>query len=275
MLDHVPALVRVTKNGVTCWTDSALAELGVLVAFSERSGGESHPPFRSLNLAGHVGDDPSAVDENRLLLLDALGISETRSRLVTAQQVHGEEMAVVGEADAGRGAYAASGRSAVAGTDALVTKTQALPLLMCFADCVPVVLVAPGPVVAVIHAGWRGALSRLPGKTVEVVTAEAGCEESDVLAYIGPHIGACCYEVGEEILSQFCNAFGTVARAKSGGLDLEAVVRRSLSDSGVVPWRITSLGVCTAEATERFFSYRAEGGTTGRHGALACVLPSL
>lgn len=74
-------------------------------------------------------------------------------------------------------------------------------------------------------------------------------------------------------MSHFVNAFGTVARADSGGLDLGAVVNASLVDSGVDSCNITALGICTAEATDRYFSYRAEGGRTGRHGALACILP--
>ena len=73
-------------------------------------------------------------------------------------------------------------------------------------------------------------------------------------------------------MSQFCNTFGTVARAVSGGLDLDAVVTASLVDAGVAPCSIARLGTCSAEATDRFFSYRAEDGRTGRHAAFACVL---
>jgi copper oxidase (laccase) domain-containing protein len=147
-----------------------------------------------------------------------------------------------------------------------------VPLALCFADCVPVILVAPGPVVAVVHAGWRGALASLPGQAVARVVVEAGCESSQVRAYIGAHIGHCHYQVSAEIMSQFTNAFGTVARARTGGLDLDAVVTASLTSAGVDSCNIARLGICTAEATDRFFSYRASGGVTGRHAALACIL---
>jgi copper oxidase (laccase) domain-containing protein len=133
-------------------------------------------------------------------------------------------------------------------------------------------LVAPGPSVAVVHAGWRGALASLPGETVGKLAEVAGCSAGEIVGYVGAHIGACHYEVGPEIMSQFVNTFGTVARAESGGLDLDAVVSASLTSAGVDSCNIVRLGICTAEATDRFFSYRAEAGVTGRHAALACIL---
>jgi len=266
-------LVRQEHAGIAVWTAPELRTEGVTIAFSERGGGRSERPYESLNLAAHVGDDPEAVDQNRTLFLDALVLGEFAPRLVTAEQVHGDHVAIVGSRIAGSGAFASSGRPAVAATDALVTRVPGIPLMLLFADCVPVVLVAPGPCVAVAHAGWRGALAGIAGKTASVLAAEAGCATNQVSAYIGAHIGACHYEVGDEILSQFVNAFGTFARADSGGLDLGRVVAMSLNQAGVDPCAIASLGTCTAETTDRFFSYRAEAGLTGRHCALACILP--
>lgn len=278
-------LVRREHDGIAWWTDDDLAADGVLVAFTERTGGVSSPPFSTLNLAAHVGDDPDAVDANRTMLLRAMGIEGFRDRLTMADQVHGDGVALVGDAKAagGSGAFALSDRASIAPpvpqTDALVVREPGTPLLLCFADCVPVVLVATapeslaGPAVAIAHAGWAGALAGIAGLTARRLAAVAGCEVSRVRAYIGAHIQPCHYEVGYEILSQFVNTFGTVARAESGGLDLGAVVSASLTDAGVDPCSIASLGTCTAEATDRFFSYRAEGGLTGRHGALACILP--
>lgn len=279
------ALVRRERQGVSWWTDEELAKAGVLLAFTERLGGVSVGPYASLNLAGHVGDDPRAVDENRERLLDALGLGPLRSRLTTAEQVHGDGIAVIGEGDArpGSGAFADSTRPRctppVPRTDALLVCEPKAPLLLCFADCVPVILVvtkddAPaGPAAGVVHAGWAGALAGLPGLAVSRLAQLSGCDPSRIRAYVGAHIGPCHYRVGAEIMSQFVNTFGTVARAESGGLDLGAAVSASLTDAGVDPCSITSLGTCTAEATDRFFSYRAEGGLTGRHGAFVCILP--
>jgi len=123
-----------------------------------------------------------------------------------------------------------------------------------------------------VHAGWRGALASLPGRAVHAIRG-SGVRSSDTIrAYIGPHIRACHYTVGEPLMSQFVNTFGTFARAESGGLDLDAVVSASLQRAGVIQCNIARLGICTAEATDAFFSYRAEGGLTGRHAAVACIL---
>lgn len=270
--DAAAHLERRCASGLCWWTDPQLEEEGVLVAFSERTGGVSEPPYASLNLAAHVGDAAAAVDDNRSRLLSALGLASTRDRLTCAEQVHGACIAEVTEETVGAGAWADTGPLSVAGTDALFTSRPGVPLLMCFADCVPVAFVAPGPWVAVVHAGWRGALAGLPGMAAVRMASKAGCEPQMVRAYVGPHIGPRDYKVGDEILSQFVNTFGTFARAESGGLDLGAVVATDLARSGVPSCRIDVLGASTAEQTDRFFSYRAEGGLTGRHGLLACIL---
>jgi YfiH family protein len=262
------------RHSPRVWTDDALRlSTGVVIGFSERSGGVSEPPFQSLNLASHVGDDPRAVDDNRRRLLDALDLGEYRERLTMAEQVHGSHIALVEGDGAGSGAFAESGIGPLARTDAVITLDVGVPLALCFADCVPIILVAPGPAIAVVHAGWRGALSSLVGSTADRLAKLAECEVSAVSAYIGPHIRDCHYQVSPEIMSQFVNTFGTFARASSGGLDLEAVVSASLDRAGVAPCNIARLGSCTAETTDRFFSYRAEGGETGRHAAVACIIP--
>ena len=272
-MDHPSPQLRLEEaNGISYWTDNGPAGRGVIVGFSQRNGGVSAHPYAALNLADHVGDEGSCVDENRTRLLDAAGLGRWRGNLVVAEQVHGERVTLVGLADAGSGAFASGGRHPIPATDALVTMERGVPLMLCFADCVPIVLVAPGPAVAVVHAGWRGALASLPGKAARELARVAECGVSDVFAYIGAHIGACHYPVSDDVMSHFCNTFGTVARADSGGLDLDAAVTASLVDAGVAPCSIARLGTCTAEATDRFFSYRSEDGRTGRHSAFACIV---
>jgi len=266
-------LERRESGGIAWWTDAALdARAGVLVAFTERSGGVSGGPYASLNLAAHVGDDAYAVDENRDRLLDAVGLAYARARLITAEQVHGTALRLCGAEDAGAGAFASRGSRPVAATDALLTAEEDIPLALFFADCVPVVLVAEEcRQVAVVHAGWRGALAGLPGAAAALLSAVSGTPPEEMAAYVGSHIGRDHYEVGDEVLSQFLNAFGTVSRAGSGGLDLGAVVTADLTGAGVPIHRICRLDLCTAEHTDSFFSYRAEGGLTGRHAALVAV----
>jgi YfiH family protein len=268
------SLVARSAGEVRCLTDEELRDsCGIVVAFSQRSGGRSRPPFDSLNLAAHVGDDPAAVDENRARFMASLGIPLLRERLTMAEQVHGTTVRAVWGGGVGLGAFAREdGPPPVPATDALVTTEPDAPIMLCYADCVPVVLVAPGLLrgVAVIHAGWRGALAGVVAQGVRRLAIETGAEPAEMLAYIGPHIGPCHYEVDAERLSQFANAFGTIAAAQ-GRLDLGAVVSLSLNGVGVPHSAVCRADVCTAERTDAFYSYRAEG-LTGRHGALACIL---
>jgi YfiH family protein len=269
-----PMLASDERRGVRFLTDPALLEdVGVRIAFTERAGGRSLPPYTGLDLAAHVGDDGAAVDENRSALMDALGLDAMRRRLTTAEQVHGLTVREVSGATVGMGAYAAAGGPPpVPAADALFTTVADAPLLLLFADCVPLVLVAPGPLrgIAVVHAGWKGALGRLPGKAAAALAAACSAKTADILAYVGPHIGPCHYGVDEERLSRFVDSFGTIAAAR-GGLDLGAVVCESLREVGVPEGNLVASTICTAETTGRFFSFRAEG-VTGRHGAIAVIL---
>jgi copper oxidase (laccase) domain-containing protein len=145
---------------------------------------------------------------------------------------------------------------------------------MLFADCVPIVLVSfgrSGTGVAVVHAGWRGALAGIPASAARSLSQTLGSDCSQTLAYIGPCVCPEHYSVGEDVLSQFESRFGTVSRACSGGLDLKAAVSSSLAEAGVPMSAQCCLDECTAENTDRFYSYRAER-LTGRHGALVAIL---
>jgi YfiH family protein len=271
-----PELVRVEHEGVVFWTDEVLATQGIRVAFSERSGGVSSPPFGSLNLAAHVGDDQSLVDENRSRFMSAVGLADLRDRLITADQVHGVTLGTVDTGDAGRGARATESMipgasSPVPATDGLVTTASNLPLMLFFADCVPVVLAVTDPVrgIAIVHAGWRGALERIPEKGVEALLAATGARASQVRAYVGPHIGGCCYKVSTTLVARFNSSFDKIA-AVDDRLDLASAVKSSLRSAGLAEAQIAELGSCTYDSVDRFFSYRASN-VTGRHGALAVI----
>lgn len=261
---------RVERDGVAIHTAPSLfADCGIGIAFSERIGGVSVAPYATLNLAGHVGDEPDAVDKNRDLLLESIGVAALADRLTTAEQVHGAGIAEVDARNAGAGARVSSGPLPVPGVDALWTHERGIPLMLMFADCVPVVIVRPSvPAVAVVHAGWRGAAAGIVGGVVKRLSELPG--DDDCVAFIGPHIGPCCYEVGPDCVSHFDNRFVTITGVASR-LDLGAVVAADLERSGVPEGRQCHLGICTAHNTDRFFSHRADG-QTGRHGALAVIL---
>ena len=193
-----------------------------------------------------------------------------------AEQVHGDRIALVDAGSAGAGAFAAMGAMRpLAGTDALMTCEAGSPARCCASrTACRSSWWRPVPAVAVVHAGWRGALGSLAGNgrfRARLSRRLRGLRGRRLHRRLTSR--ACHYQVSAEIMSQFFNTFGTLARASSGGLDLDAVVTASLDRAGVAPCNIARLGTCTAETTDRFFSYRAEDGRTGRHSAFACIVP--
>jgi len=138
------------------------------------------------------------------------------------------------------------------------------------ADCVPIVL-AGRSAVAVVHAGWRGSAALAAASGVEALRA-FGEDAADVAAWLGPSIRSCCYEVGGEVAAQFAGDF---VRAGCGGkfrLDLTAVNRSQLEDSGVAPGRISVHPACTHCGGEKFASFRRDGSRAGRMIALVMRL---
>lgn len=259
------ALARQTSDGVTLLTDESRPG-GVTLAFTERTGGVSEAPYASLNLGSRCGDDLARVAENRRRALAALGAEDLLDRLVVPRQVHGDHAVIVRSADPD--ALAAARAEAGSGADAVVCTAPGVPVLMCFADCVPVVLAAPGAF-AVVHSGWRGTIARIAERAARTLCAEAGCAPADLLAYVGPHVGAADYEVSEELAERFAAEFGPSVVPEPRHLDLTAAVMAALASAGVAERSVAVCDLSTASATDRFYSYRAEGGTCGRHGAIA------
>ena len=264
---EAPSLTRYVSHGVTLLGDLA-RPCGVTFAFTERSGGVSRAPYASLNLGSRCGDDPAAVRRNRALVLGALGAGSVADRLVEPRQVHGDHVVSARSSDGA--ALEAVRAEALEGADAVVCTAPGVPVLLCFADCVPVVLVAPGGF-AVVHSGWRGTFARVCGKAVRALCAEAGCAPSEARAYIGPHIAGEDYEVSPELLSRFVEEFGTMVNVKgmSRNLSLSSAITSTLESAGVKPCQILDARLSTASHADRFFSYRAGSGRTGRHAAVA------
>ena len=246
-------------------------EDGLVHGFSARQGGVSAAPFDTLNMALHVGDAPDAVRENRRRYLHTLGLDPMR--VCTVRQVHGTEIVRALRRDAGRGAenYA----DALADADALITNDSGVTLMLCFADCVPVLIYDPSHhAIGLAHAGWKGTVQRIAAKTVLRMAEEFGTQPADVLAGIGPSISADCYAVGAEVVAQFRTAFPSAAeqivQEKDGvpHLDLWAANRVQLVEAGVPAEHIDTAEICTTCDRSFFFSYRAAGGTTGRLAAV-------
>jgi YfiH family protein len=225
---------------------------GGRAAFSTRRGGVSEGPYESLNLGILTDDDQRRVAENRGLLAAEVGLDA--ERVAMGWQVHGSDIHEWREAP-DRGGYASPGAK-LDRADGHATGVPALGLLVLVADCLPVALIAPGRA-AMLHCGWRPLAAGI------VEDALATFDEPPAAA-IGPGIGRCCYEVGEEVLAEFADLDGV---ASGRMLDLRMVVRRKLEAAGVE--RIEEVDLCTSCRPELFFSHRRDGGVTGRQGGLA------
>jgi YfiH family protein len=221
-----------------------------VVAFSTREGGVSAGPYASLNL-GLLTDDAAAnVQENRRRLCASVGADA--GRLAMNRQVHG---ATVNRAQAG-----VLGREG----DGLWTDEPRLPMLKVTADCLPVVIARANgrPALAALHAGRLGLLGGI------IAAGRAALGDGPVAAVIGPGIGPCCYEVGEDILGAYRARFGAVVIA-GRHLDLWTAAELALRDAGVTAVERTDL--CTACNPADFFSHRRDGVVTGRQGVIAYV----
>jgi YfiH family protein len=226
---------------------------GGRVAFSTRKGGVSEGPYESLNLGILTDDDQERVAENRRLLAGGLGLEP--ERVAMGWQVHGTDV-LEWDAPPDSGGFARPGAE-LQKVDGHSTSLPGLGLLVLVADCLPVALVVPGRA-AMLHCGWRG----LAGGILE--RALAGFADGAPAAAIGPGIGRCCYEVGDEVLAEFADLDGV---ADGRMLDLRLVARRKLEAAGVE--RIEDVDLCTSCRPDLFFSHRRDNGVTGRQGGIA------
>lgn len=248
---------------VRYFTFDSFDDLGVKHAIFTRIGGVSPHPWASLNVGGSVGDDPSRVANNRERMLRSLGFS--LNSVFDVWQVHGEEVIC---AESPR-----KSDSSIQKGDAILTDRSGIVLFMRFADCVPILLCDPiRHAVGMIHVGWRGALNNIIARTIDVLKNKYHSNPMDILAAIGPSICVEHYEIGEDVAEQvkkiFPSHLSDLMPTISGKphFDLWKTTLLLLEQAGVKT--IELAGLCTACDLENWYSYRAEGGITGRFGAI-------
>lgn len=212
--------------------------------------------------------DPEWIRSNRRALAKAVGFDP--NRWVMGHQVHAAHVAVVTVGEVGRGALDKESR--LPDTDALVTAEEEVCLTVLSADCVPVLLYDPQcRVIAAVHAGWRGTAASIVQETVRVMQRDFHCQPQQIRAGIGPSIGRCCFEVGEEVARVFEARFpSAVSKGHSEGkyqVDLWEINRMELLEVGLTDGHIEVAGMCSVCHEDRFFSYRRDGKTAGRFGA--------
>ena len=239
---------------------------GLMHAVFTRRGGVSPTPWASLNLGGLGGDLKENVVENRKRIFEAVGLPV--DSIYDAWQVHGTHIICT---DKPRPLDEAHVKA-----DAILTNNPQVTLFMRFADCVPIFLYDPvRRVVGLAHAGWQGTVNKIAQKTIERMAVEYGSHPGDILAAIGPSIGADHYEIGADVADQVKAAFSEEAsdfleeRDSKIYFDLWRTNRVILEKAGIQ--QIQVAGLCTACHTEDWYSHRAEQGKTGRFGALIAL----
>ncbi len=238
------------------WLEADLP--GARAAFSTRVGGMSSGPFDSLNLGLLTDDDSATVHANRAEMCEALEVDP--AGIISGKQVHGADVMRQDEPSE-RSAWLLGAGGDPQLADGWATSNEGLAPLVFVADCLPVALSGPGGV-AMVHGGWRGLAAGIAEKGVKEVGATA--------AAIGPGIGRCCFEVGEEVIGEFSNLGPDIAVGRM--LDLGLVCERLLRIAGVE--EIERSELCTSCERELFFSHRRDGGVTGRQAGLVCKWPS-
>ncbi len=269
----LPELTKGRFASLDAYTDERLFEAAdVRIAFTTRQGGVSGGCYSSLNLGHHVNDDLDAVLRNRRIAQESFGCPE--APLIVPNQVHGSDLVSVHAIEES----ASVQQRASQGADGVLVGAPGIATLLCFADCVPVIVVSPTGRFAVVHAGWRGVDNLISVKAVETL-AEADARElgqaavSQLNVYIGPHIGAECFETGADVHDGFRQKFGEACVFDRTHIDLAAALRIQLESIGVSADRICDMGKCTVCCNDEFFSYRAQDGVCGRHGAFAYRFP--
>jgi hypothetical protein len=254
-----------SNNGVRYYSFDIFPQTVKQAVFT-RQGGVSPKPWDSLNVGGTVGDDMIRVRENRARSFAALG--RKFESLFDVWQVHSADVVY---ADAPRPAEVDHYKA-----DVILTDKPEVTLYMRFADCVPILLHdQQRGVVGIAHAGWLGTVRGATSAAVLSMKEHYGSQPKDILAAIGPSIGADHYEVGPDVIGQVEAAFGKDAknfielRSGKSYLDLWAANRFQLETSGVEQIEVAEQ--CTACHLDDWFSHRAEKGKTGRFGALIAL----
>ena len=253
-----------------CYQSRLLRDYGINHAFFTRNGGVSQGPFQSLNFAigvGEVRDDEEKVMQNYQLAAEFFGLN--KEDICRTYQTHTSVVEIANEIDRGRGISIPPYDH---GVDGLMTTEKNLLLSVRTADCVPILLCDKEKrVCSAVHAGWRGTVGGIIENAVAKMV-DAGVTRSDILAAIGPCVGACCYEVGGEVRDEFLASFPEseeffVPRGDKYMLDLVGVNRQVLMLSGISFENISAAGLCTKCREDEFFSHRRSGSVRGTMSA--------
>ncbi|MGN0334849.1 MAG: peptidoglycan editing factor PgeF [Lachnospiraceae bacterium] len=249
----------------------------VIHGFSTRMGGVSRGDCATMNLSFEREDDEHSVRTNYELLAAAIGFST--DSLVFSRQTHTANVRVVTEDDRGKGFLYPRDYTDV---DGLITNVPGITLATFYADCVPLFLADPvTKVIGLSHSGWKGTVEKIGRVTVEKMQEVYGSDPKDILAAIGPSICQSCYEVSEDVIEQFRQAFSEelwpeLFYAKGNGkyqLNLWRANERIFEEAGILKEHLSTTNICTCCNPGYLFSHRASKGRRGNLGAFLQLKP--
>jgi polyphenol oxidase len=262
------------RDGVRALVCRPLEEDGFVNGFSTRGGGVSEMPANALSLAGFNEDAAENILENRRRFLKLFPGDWV---LAGCWQVHGADVRVVQTAAEAKPAENERGETVFC--DVIVSNATGVLAGVKTADCVPILLGDPiSGAFAAVHAGWRGTLGTAVLAGVERLAKEYDAKPENLRVAIGASAGACCYEVGSEVIEAFTTRFAngeklfTPTRPGHAFVDLLQANRDQLESAGVGRERIHTAPICTMCRTDLFFSYRKEKSLHGKVGRLMAVV---
>ena len=246
------------------YTIPLFEETGMVhAAYATRKGGVSTGKFESLNFSILRGDKLENVRANYHRLADAVGFDP--KGITMSKQIHGDDIHIVSDDDIGRKIL---NEETIVDADALMTNRSGVTLVKFSADCaIAYLLDVEHKAVALIHSGWRGTVLDIIGKTVDAMQKTYGTDPTKLLAAIGPCIGPCCFEVGDEVVAEFVHEYPDWPVIKHDHekphVDLWACCQLQLERKGIKTENIAVAKLCTACDTETFFSHRKQKGQCG------------
>ena len=256
------------KNHVPYIQFKNLSATGIVKhGFSTRKGGVSTGIFSSMNLNFKRGDDPDAVLENYRRMAAALNMRV--EDMVLSDQTHTTNVRVITEEDRGKGILRPQDYSDV---DGMITNVPGIVLVTSYADCVPLYFVDPvRKVIGLSHSGWRGTVGKIGKHTVELMQETFGCRPEEILAAVGPSVCMDCYEVSEEVIDKFREAFDKenweqLFYKKANGkyqLNLWKANELIFLESGILAEHMAITNVCTHCNSEILYSHRTMGNKRG------------
>lgn len=237
-------------------------------AFSTRFGGVSKNEFSSMNFYLAGSEQAENVEANYKIFCNALGYD--RNKLVRSRQVHGDKIKMISSEDV------KNGNLNFSGIDGFITDIPGVVLKTSHADCCPVYMFDPvRKVVGLAHAGWRGTVSKIAENLARNFTEKFGSKKENLICALGPCIGECCFEVGEEVKNEFENLkLGIAFKQKENGkfnIDIKETNKRILENFGVPSENIIKSDICSSCNKDWLFSHRATQGKRGNNAAFITI----